>query len=149
MKFRIATLAIGVWSIVALHSTLRAQQPSAQTPRSVLDGVYTEEQATRGAAIYVQECASCHGPTLDGIDDTGPPLSGTVFMENWTGLTVGDVFETIRVSMPSNDPGKLSKQEDADVLAYILRSNKFPAGKTELALETEALKQIRLVAPKP
>ena len=149
MKFRIATLTIGVWSIVALYSTLRAQQPSAQTPRSVLDGVYTEEQTTRGASIYVQECASCHGPMLDGVDDKGPPLSGTVFMENWTGLTVGNVFERIRVSMPSNDPGKLSKQEDADVLAYILRSNKFPAGKTELALETEALKQIRLVAPKP
>ena len=149
MKFRIATLAIGVWSIVALHSTLRAQQPSAQTPRSVLDGVYTEEQTTRGASIYVQECASCHGPTLDGVDDKGPPLSGTVFMENWTGLTVGNVFERIRVSMPQDDPGRLASERKVDVLAYMLSVGKFPAGNTELPREAQVLSQIRYESTKP
>jgi hypothetical protein len=51
--------------------------------------------------------------------------------------------------MPQNDPGRLSRQEDADVLTYILSFNKFPAGKTELAHNTELLKQIRIEATKP
>ena len=42
-----------------------------------------------------------------------------------------------------------SREQNADILAYILRVNEFPAGKTELQRDTESLKQIRLEAAKP
>ena len=63
-------------------------------------------------------------------------------MSNWDGLTVGDLVERIRISMPLNSPGSLSRQQNTDVVAYILRFNQFPAGKSELPRETQALKQI-------
>ena len=53
-------------------------------------------------------------------------------MANWSGLTVGDLFERIRLSMPEGRPGTLSRQQNADILAYMLSVNQFPAGKTEL-----------------
>jgi hypothetical protein len=70
-------------------------------------------------------------------------------MANWNGLTVGDLFERIRVSMPEGRPGTLSRQQDADILAYILTGNQFPAGKTELNKETELLKQIKFESARP
>jgi len=118
---------------------------AAQTTRSVWDGVYTSEQAERGAALYANNCASCHGSALGG-GESAPPLTGGEFSSNWNGLTVGDLFERIRISMPADRPGKLSREQDADVLAYMLNVSEFPAGKSELEHQTEVLKQIRIEA---
>jgi S-disulfanyl-L-cysteine oxidoreductase SoxD len=120
----------------------------AQTSRSVWDGVYTSEQAKRGATLYANNCASCHGSALNG-GESAPPLAGGEFFANWNGLTVGDLFERIRVSMPADNPGKLSREQDADILAYMLSMNQFPEGKTELDHRTEVLKQILFEATKP
>jgi mono/diheme cytochrome c family protein len=115
---------------------------------SVWDGVYTDDQAGRGKALYAKECASCHGTSLSGGEEA-PPLTGSAFMANWSGLTVGDLFERIRVSMPEGRPGTLSRQENADILAYMLSVNQFPSGKAELQRDTDRLKQIRFLAEKP
>ena len=126
-----------------------AQQPTQATEsRSVWDGVYTEEQAKRGEAIYHKECASCHGDTLIGGGGAAP-LTGGNFLSNWNGLTLGDLFDRIRKTMPQGNLGKLSKQQDADVLSYILEFNKFPTGKTELQRQVEFLREIRFEATKP
>ena len=120
---------------------------AAQTTRSVWDGVYTTAQAKRGAEVYANECASCHGSDLTG-GESAPPLAGAGFLSNWTGQTVGDLFERTQKSMPLNQPGKLSRAQNADVLAFILGANRFPDGKAELEKQTEALKQIRIDAAK-
>jgi S-disulfanyl-L-cysteine oxidoreductase SoxD len=119
-----------------------------ETSRSVWDGVYTDEQAKRGEALYTKECAACHGDTLIGGGGASP-LTGGTFLSNWNGLTVGDLYERIRKTMPQGSIGKLTRQQDADVLAYVLSFNKFPAGKTELQKQPEFLKQIRFEATKP
>ena len=119
----------------------------AQSTRSVWDGVYTPQQARRGQEIYAKECAACHGADLTG-GESAPPLAGAEFLSNWTGLTVGDLFERTRRSMPQSDPGKLTRAQNADVLAYMLSANRFPEGKAELDKETEVLKQIRIDAQK-
>jgi mono/diheme cytochrome c family protein len=116
---------------------------AAQTTRSVWDGVYSAEQARRGQQLYAKECASCHGAELTG-GESAPPLAGAGFLSNWTGLTVGDLFERTRKSMPQNDPGKLSRAQNADVIAYMLAANRFPEGKAELDKQTEVLQQIRI-----
>ena len=116
---------------------------AAQTTRSVWDGVYTADQSKRGGAVYAKECASCHGAELTG-GESAPPLTGGAFLSNWNGLTVGDLFERIRQSMPLDDPGRLSRQQDADVLAFILNANEYPAGKAELDKQTEVLKLIKI-----
>jgi len=135
-------------AIDASHRTLRAQEPATAETRSVWDGVFTEEQAKRGAEFYQKECKSCHGETLAG-GESAPPLTGGAFLSNWHGLTLGDLFERIRKTMPQNSPGKLNRQQNADILAYTLSANKFPAGKTELSRQTEFLKEIRFETMKP
>jgi mono/diheme cytochrome c family protein len=130
-----------------MGSVPRAQE-TASTSRSVWDGVYTEEQAKRGEEMYRRECASCHGDTLVGGGGAAP-LTGGAFLSNWNGLTVGDLFDRIRKTMPQGSLGKLTKQQDADILAYLLSFNKFPAGKTELQKQVEFLREIRFEATKP
>ena len=148
VKVKSAALAvIGLASIGALRSVLRAEQE--QPSRSVWEGVYTEEQAKRGAELYAEECSSCHGPLLTGGGEEAPALSGPGFLANWNGLTVGDLFERVRLSMPPNKKGRLSREKNVDILTHVLRVNGFPPGKTELPRETERLKQIRVESTKP
>ena len=130
--------------MAAIAGIICAQSPE----RSVWDGVYTAEQAKRGEALYASNCASCHGSALGG-GESAPPLSGGEFFSNWNGLTLGDLFDRIRVSMPADRPGKLSREQNADVLAFMLSVNQFPSGKTELEHQSEVLKQIRFESEKP
>ncbi len=117
-------------------------------PRTVWDSVYSDEQAARGETLFKDKCSRCHGETLKGIDDA-PPLAGKEFLSGWEGKTLGTIFERINSSMPSDDPGTLSKAQISDLVAYILRFSAFPAGKTDLPADGDALKAIQIVAAKP
>src|SRR5581483_10542352 len=121
---------------------------AAQTSRSVWDGVYTAEQAKHGADLYADQCASCHGLSLNG-GEMAPPLTGGEFMSNWNGLTVVDLFYRIRTTMPANAAGTLNRDKTAEILANILSVNGFPAGPMELPRQSEVLKQISIDAAKP
>jgi len=120
----------------------------AQTPSSVWDGVYMEGQAARGLTLYKQECASCHGMALEGAGQF-PPLAGDDFKANWNGQQLRDLFEKMRLSMPADHPGKLSGDQNADILAYMLKQNGFPAGATSLKGDANALKSIKFDSTKP
>ena len=141
-----ASLLLGSTLIAFSFIALRAQEPAES--RSVWDGVYTEEQAKRGEEVYKKECAACHGAELTG-GESAPPLTGGAFQANWNGLTLGDLFDRIRKTMPQAKPGSLTRQQDSDVLAFMLSVNKFPAGKTELYRQSEMLKEIRFETKKP
>jgi mono/diheme cytochrome c family protein len=136
----LATLGTLCWTPGALAQSTRMH--------SVWDGVYTTQQARRGAALYARECAACHGPTLKERDGA-PPLADPDFLAAWDGFSAGDLFERIRRTMPTAQPGKLSAQEYADILAHILGANQFPAGAAELDSRSEWLRQIRLEAIRP
>ena len=144
MKVKTTIVALVAITIIGVHySTLRAQ-----SSRSVWDGVYTEEQAKQGQGLYNEKCSSCHGDTLMG-GESAPALAGGEFLSNWNGLTVGDLFERIRTTMPQNRPGSVARPANAQILAYMLSANQFPAGKTELSQQTEVLKEIKIDAQKP
>lgn len=148
MKGGIAAAAFaGFAAFCLLFSALRAQESTSQS-RSVWDGVYTAAQADGGHQLYGQQCASCHGNSLEGRDDA-PPLTGIDFLSNWNGLTVGDLFERIRKTMPKDKPGTLSHETITGVLAYMLNFNGFPAGKAELPQQPEQLRLIRIDEIKP
>ena len=116
----------------------------AQSPASVGDGVYTEGQATRGrSAFLAQSCVRCHGETLAG-NEFGPTLVGAEFVGKWSGMSVADLFTLIHETMPQDNPGRLSTQQAADILAYLLKGNGFPAGQTELSRNPSVLKTITI-----
>jgi cytochrome c len=102
-------------------------------------GVYTAAQAARGRDIYAGNCRSCHTPETH---------TGATFNAIWNRRSLADLFSFIRERMPKNDPGSLSDEEYVDVLAYLLRMNKMPAGRVELSSDSTALKRIRIVTTK-
>ena len=122
--------------------------PLAQGTRSTWDEVYTEAQATRGAELFDRECAQCHGPSGAG-GSMAPALVGPAFSANYDGQTVGDLFERNRTTMPIGKEGQLSGQQNADITAFMLQVNGFPAGATELPAQGMMLKLIRYVAERP
>jgi mono/diheme cytochrome c family protein len=140
-------LALVLWPVLAsvIVGTASVRAQPAETQKSVLDGVYTEAQAARGQEAYRQECAGCHLESLGGAD-MAPGLVGEAFQKQWTDLTVGDLFERIRISMPQDSPAHLSRQTYVDIVAYILNANNFPPGSSELTHDLATLQQIKIAA---
>jgi quinoprotein glucose dehydrogenase len=145
-----ATTTIAAAATVGAHQAASpAANPSPATSgRSNWDGVYTDAQADRGKQLYTDHCAACHRDSLEG-DGPATPLSGPGFLANWNGLTMGAMLDRTQTTMPFNQPGTLSRQQVADVLAFVLRANKFPSGQTELPRQSEVLEQVKFLASKP
>jgi len=136
-------------SVVAVVIALCAISPSAassQTVKSTWDGVYTDAQAARGSSKYAQ-CAMCHGASLEGNGEA-PPLVGR-FIPDWAGTTLADLFDKIQTTMPLYAPGTLSAGDTTDLIAFLLKSNNFPAGANELAPSVDVLKTVSFDVVKP
>jgi mono/diheme cytochrome c family protein len=118
----------------------------AQASMSVWDGAYTDAQADRGRGQYLAHCSMCHGVTLGGNGEA-PPLTGE-FIPDWEGTTLDQLFEKISVTMPLSAPGTLKSDVNADILAFILKSNNFPSGSKDL-VPGDGLKSISFDASKP
>jgi quinoprotein glucose dehydrogenase len=152
MKKTFILICGGLFMTAAAYATVGAQVPApaaapAGAARSVNDGVYTEEQAKRGDALYKEQCATCHGDNLEGSGPM-PPLAGKDFLTNWTGKSVADLFEKTHTTMPATAPGTLTPAQAADITAHMLMAGKYPAGTTELDSKIEVLKGITIDPPK-
>jgi len=132
----------------ALAGFVLASVVFAATDRTVWDGVYTEEQATRGRVDYMKSCASCHAADLRG-SNTAPSLVEESFAFLYGDTTVAELYGRIRMLMPSDRPNSLSSQSYRDIVAFIFQSNKFPAGDKDLADDLDALNLIRITAKRP
>jgi quinoprotein glucose dehydrogenase len=157
---RLTITLVCVWTVALLAQG----QPAAPPTRSIRDGVYTIEQADRGKRFYTSYCAECHMSDLRGKvappvrvatdapgnyllrypPGTSPALAGVQFVANWTDLRLGDLFTRVRVSMPQMAPGSLSRQQNADIVAYLLNANGYPAGVSELPTVQTSLDDIRI-----
>src|ERR1043165_1530427 len=114
----------------ALFLLLLGLQSSRIAYQNVNQGVYTTAQAQRGQTLYQKECASCHGETLGGL--LAPPLTGDDFVAAWSKEPLSELPGKIRNTMPQTAPGRMSAQQTADIVAYILQASKYPAGPAEL-----------------
>ena len=113
---------------------------------SLWTGLYSKEQADRGRKVYNAQCARCHGEGLLGGEGS-PPLVDKDFLDKWSGKSVGELVEFTRKTMPSDGPGKVSRRNCTDIIAYLLSANGFPAGEKDLESDPEVLKDI-LIEPK-
>lgn len=111
---------------------------AAQEKKSVKSGVYTAAQAERGQALYRSKCASCHAPNR---------FTDDLFYMSFAGKPLWEMFDVISDSMPEDNPGSLKKEEYADVIAYLLKLNNFPAGEVDLPTDKEALSLIQMEKP--
>ena len=117
----------------------------AQKHISIWDGVYTDAQADRGHTLYMQSCARCHGADLSGTYEI-PPLVGR-FMPYWSGSTLDALFDYVSTAMPLDHPGALGPGANADIVAFMLKSNAIPSGSKELSAGN--LKAINFDSAKP
>jgi alcohol dehydrogenase (cytochrome c) len=93
-----------------------------------------------GHAIYLNNCASCHGLKLNGA--FGPPLSGAAFHQKWAGLGSEALLKFIVATMPPANPGGLTAEEYFDGTAFILAEN----GLSSLSKRSQA-QQADVAAP--
>jgi mono/diheme cytochrome c family protein len=140
---RILVVCAALWAAGTFSAALLAQDE-----RSVWDGVYTEAQAARGAALFDKYCAECHGGSGVG-GGMAPALAGLAFTANYDGLTLGDLFDRNVKTMPPGKEGQMSGEQTADITAAMLKFNEFPAGQEELQGQSLALKAIKFLAQKP
>lgn len=106
------------WLSSGQQLAMNAQAPLG--PRHVrplkLDATLAD--AKRGAALYEDYCASCHGDQGQGSDD-GPPVWGEKSYNDGAGLArVDKLAAWLKVAMPLDDPF-LSDQESLDIAAYV------------------------------
>jgi cytochrome c5 len=115
-----------------------AVHAQGQTPsRTVLDGVYSEAQASRGKTAYTRACAGCHGDALDGV--AAPSLIDSRFMDRWREGTLDALFNFMKERMPPGRGGTLPDNDYLDVLTYILKVNDYRAGPGELTPDLLAM----------
>ena len=112
-----------------------ASKAPEPTGPSTLDGVYTNDQASRGKDVYAGACKSCHTPVSH---------TGATFAKWWRGRQLSDLFGFISTNMPKNDPGSLAPEDVADVTAYLLKMNAMPVGPAELPPDIDSLKKVRI-----
>ena len=107
---------------------------TAATPTAASDTYYTAEQGSRGASIFSASCAGCH---------TDREFSGRIFEVSWSGKSLFQFYDFIRTAMPDDDPGSLTDQEYADLVAYVLQSNGYSTGGSELPPRPDVLSSLR------
>jgi hypothetical protein len=101
---------------------------------------YTTRQASRGNGLFRDNCVSCHATS---------EFTGSSFERRWRGRAVGDIYEFILYSMPDDNPGGLPEQTYADILAFVLELNDFPAGESELPTSMDTLMQMQMLWADP
>ena len=126
---------VGAASTLVLAVALNASQAT----KSVNDGVYSADQAARGDAAFKSKCSGCHYISQ---------FSGDDLYKEWAGKPLSELFSLMRETMPEDNPGTLDAQTYADVIAYFLQVNKFPAASTDLVGTDEVMRGIMMEKPK-
>ena len=123
------------------------QSPAPPPTSTVWDGVYTEAQAKRGEALGAKYCSGCHGIDLNS-GEPGPWLYGKDFAVRYDQVTLAELFRRLN-TMPPDEPGRYGPSAMADIAAFVLWANDFPAGPRELPSDPAALGRIRIAVKKP
>ena len=135
-----AAAAVLIAAVVVRASAQSAPPPAQGNGDAVstMSGVFTTAQADRGEETYMGICVGCH---------PAGTYTGPTFVSTWGNRPLSDLYGFIKEMMPKADPGSLSPEETAQVIAYILKINRVPAGKKELPADVEPLRKIRIELP--
>jgi mono/diheme cytochrome c family protein len=136
-------LASSIALAIAATAVLAAAGPQAAAPVvTILDGVYTAAQADRGMRAYAENCSRCHRDNLQGSPEA-LGLTGTRFIDAWREDNLFNLFDFMATSMPRQPRITLPAPIYADIVAFILRFNGYPAGDQELT--PERMRDVRFV----
>lgn len=130
-KFVVGVVSATWVMSVAMTAAAPGQAAAVKTTKA---RVYSAAQATRGEDLYMSMCVSCHPPAT---------YTGAVF-RSWQGRNLNELLEFLQEKMPKNDPGSMEAKEYADVMAYLLKLNKMPAGRVDLPVDAKVLRGINI-----
>ena len=105
--------------------------PSVVNGQQLLQAPYSSVQATNGATLYQQNCATCHLYDLQGSFEA-PALNDTNFRINWTNRGVNELLDLLRRTMPPQAPGSLDETGYLQIVAFLLRANNIRESSIEL-----------------
>ena len=141
--FRIVVVgALVVWGSVLLSSALPAESSPkpVQTKKTTNDGIYTKEQADGARAQFDKICAECHSFTVaTKKKPKDKPLGDDPFFEEWTGRPISELVSLIHMTMPDDGSADVTEEEAANLVAYVLQQNGYPAGSAPLAKDSAAI----------
>lgn len=111
-------------------------QASVPQTRALTEGVFTKAQSERGAKAYQKACLKCH-----------PTAEFKSYLSRWVGLPVSYLYDTLRLTMPQDNPGGLSRKQLTDVLTYFFQINGLPTGDEELDSAQASLDAVTIAVP--
>lgn len=138
----LATMLAGGFAVAGASSSALAVE-ATPAGKAAGDGIFSTEQSKRGEAVYNANCAMCHQPDLGGKEPV-PELAGDKFLAHWLNHNVGELFTRVSTTMPQGKPGSLTHDQYMDVIAFIIDSNGFKSGTTDLKADGDALKAITI-----
>jgi cytochrome c len=95
---------------------------SAAMTQELPAGPFNAAQVEAGRAAYIDHCMMCHGARLQGLGEA-QPLAGKDFVDLWGHDTAAELYTSVRVEMPQNDPGSLSDDTYLNLVAFLLHAN--------------------------
>jgi mono/diheme cytochrome c family protein len=126
----------GLFAVAVSATVVAGVAVSGQAPtKTTNSGVYTAAQAERGKKTFGEKCTTCHEPSR---------FSGDTFHESWDGKALKEIWDIASGTMPEDNPGSLKQEEYADILAYFLQLNEYPAGAAELQPGAAAMAAIKV-----
>jgi S-disulfanyl-L-cysteine oxidoreductase SoxD len=130
----VRAIAFAALPLILCAAAASGQSAESDSSRSAADGAYTATQATQGETVFASICGSCHSTS---------EFSGPTFRRIWSGRSVHDLFDQLRNTMPLDNPGGLTREQYANVVAYLLKLNAYPAGNVALPSSDDGLKQVK------
>jgi mono/diheme cytochrome c family protein len=131
---RVSPSALAAGLLLICATAAHAQTPASDSSRNASEGAYTAVQAKQGETTFGSICGNCHTTT---------EFRGPTFRRIWTGRSVYELFDQLRNTMPLDNPGGLSREQYANVIAYVLKLNEYPAGDVELPSSDDRLRRVR------
>ena len=109
-----------------------------KVPETSMDGIYTADQAERGAGLFTSLCERCHS-----IQE----FSGRSFDAIWAGVPAAALYTRIANTMPLDQPGSLGLPQVTALMAHIFATNEMPTGNSPLVADMDWLMGITMVRP--
>ncbi|HEY0875406.1 MAG TPA: cytochrome c [Vicinamibacterales bacterium] len=124
-----------VW--VAAFAFTAASAYVAPAQKTTNDGVYTKAQADGAKKQFETICADCHPFTVAAKKKPKDlPLGDEPFFDSWSGRPLSEMITLIALTMPNDGSATVTDEEAANLVAYILQQNGYPAGSVPLTTAT-------------
>ncbi len=142
--FAALLILLGAWarreSVTAVASPLAivffaiVLRGAGAAPPTPLAPAYTDAQAVKGQILFYENCAECHGASLEG--NFGPALAGADSNVQWE--TVSYVWTYMTAHMPAGNAGGLRPEEYLEIMAFLMKTHGHAPGAAPLSARAAA-----------